>query len=86
MAREPSISADQLRKLDAARCEELYMNLQPAVRKGNPRAVEACVKVLRHSAQLFGYNMPQRHEVTGRDGKPLTILNLLEAIGPFDDE
>ena len=62
------------------------MNLQPGVRKGNPRAVEASVKVLRHAAQLNGYVMPQRHELTGKDGEPLTILQLLEAIGPFDDD
>ena len=28
---------------------------------------------------------PQRHELTGKDGKPLTLVQLLEAIGPISD-
>jgi len=42
--------------------------------------------VLRHTAQINGYAAPQRHELTGKDGKPLTILQVLEAIGPISDE
>jgi hypothetical protein len=54
--------------------------------KGNPRSVEAGVKVLRHTAQINGYSAPQRHELTGKDGKPLTLVQLLEAIGPIGDD
>jgi len=86
LEREPSLAAEEFRKLDTARCEEMFLNLQPGVRKGNPRAVEASVKVLRHVAQLNGYAAPQRHELTGKDGKPLTLVQLLEAVGPIADE
>jgi hypothetical protein len=86
LLREPSMAAEELRKIDTARCEELFMNLQPGVRKGNPRAVEASVKVLRHVAQLNGYAAPQRHELTGKDGRPLTLVQLLEAVGGPGDE
>jgi hypothetical protein len=86
IAREPSIAAEEFRKLDTARCEEMFLNLQPGIRKGNPRSVEAGVKVLRHSAQINGYGAPQRHELTGKDGTPLTLVQLLEAIGPISDE
>jgi hypothetical protein len=85
-AREPTLAADEFRKLDSARCEEMFLNLQPGIRKGNPRSVEAGVKVLRYTAQLNNYAAPQRHELTGKDGKPLTLVQLLEAIGPIDDE
>ena len=86
VAREPSLAVEESRKLDSARCEEMFLNLQPGIRKGNPRSVEAGVKVLRHTAQINGYAAPQRHELTGKDGKPLTILQVLEAIGPISDE
>jgi hypothetical protein len=86
IAREPSLAAEEFRKLDTARCEEMFLNLQPGIRKGNPRSVEAGVKVLRHNAQINGYGAPQRHELTGKDGTPLTLVQLLEAIGPINDE
>ncbi len=86
IAREPALATDEFRKLDSARCEEMFLNLQPGIRKGNPRSVEAGVKVLRHTAQINGYAAPQRHELTGKDGKPLTLVQLLEAVGPIPDE
>ena len=86
LAREPALEAAAMRKLDTARSEELWMNLQPAIRKGNPRATEIGIKVLDHSARINGYAAPQRHELTGKDGKPLTIVQVLEAIGPISDE
>jgi hypothetical protein len=86
IAREPSVAAEDFRKLDSARCEDMFMNLQPGIRKGNPRSIEAGVKVLRHSAQINGYAAPQRHELTGKDGRPLTLVQLLEAVGPITDE
>lgn len=86
IAREPSLAAEEFRKLDSARCEDMFMNLQPGIRKGNPRSIEAGIKVLRHSAQINGYAAPQRHELTGKDGAPLTLVQLLEAVGPISDE
>jgi len=84
--REPSLQLDELRRLDNARSEEMLMNLQPAIRKGNPRAIEVGLKVLDHSVKVNGYGAAQKHELTGKDGKPLTIVNLLEALGPIPDE
>jgi len=86
IAREPSLAAEEFRKLDSGRCEEMFMNLQPGIRKGNPRSIEAGIKVLRHAAQINGYAAPQRHELTGKDGTPLTLVQLLEAVGPISDE
>lgn len=86
IAREPSLAVDELRKLDNARSEEMLMNLQPAMRKGSARAIEVGVKVLGHKARVNGYAAPQRHELTGKDGKPLTLVQLLEAIGPIDED
>jgi hypothetical protein len=86
IAREPALEVDELRKIDQARSEEMFLNLQPAIRKGNVRAIETGIKVLGHAAKIQGYAAPQRHELTGKDGKPLTLVQLLQAVGPIADE
>jgi hypothetical protein len=86
LAREPALEVEELRRLDAARSEEMFSNLQPKIRKGDVRAIEAGIRVLDHAARVGGYTSPHRHEVTGKDGKPLTVVQLLEAIGPIPDE
>jgi hypothetical protein len=60
---EPSLELAELRKLNTARCEEMFMNLQPAMRKGSPRAIEVGVKVLEHMAKVNGCAIAQQHEV-----------------------
>ena len=64
IAREPALELAELRKLDTMRCEEMFMNLQPGVRKGNPRAVEVSVKVLDHEAKLNNYGPCGRRQET----------------------
>jgi hypothetical protein len=86
VARAPSLAVEELRKLDNARSEEMWMNLQPAIRKGNPRAIEVGVRVLDHTAKIQGYAAPQKHELTGKDGKPLTLVHLLNEVGPIPEE
>jgi hypothetical protein len=86
LGREPSLEIEEFRKLDTARCEEMLLNLQPAIRKGHVRSIEAGIKVLEHATKVNGYAAPNRHELTGKDGKPLTLVQLLDAIGPITDE
>ena len=62
------------------------MSLQPGIRKGAAHSVEVGIRLLDHSAKINGYAAPQRHELTGKDGKPLTLVQLLEAVGPIADE
>ena len=85
IAREPLLAVEEFRKLDTARSEELFLNLQPGIRKGNPRAIEVGIRLLDHAAKINGYAAPQRHELTGKDGQPLTLVQLLEAVGPIPD-
>ena len=86
LAREPALELEEMRKLDNARSEEMYMNLQPGIRKGSARSVEVGIKVLDHAAKINGYVAPQRHQLTGKDGQPLTLVQLLEAVGPISDD
>jgi hypothetical protein len=60
IAREPSLAVEEFRKIDHARSEDMFMNLQPAIRKGNLRAIETGVKVLDHQSRTNGYAVPHR--------------------------
>jgi hypothetical protein len=86
LAREPALEVSELRRLDYERSEQMFSNLQPAIRRGDVRAIETGIKVLDHTAKINGYGAPQRHELTGKDGRPLTLVQLLAAIGPISDE
>jgi hypothetical protein len=86
IAREPELEVEEMRKLDTARAEEMFMNLQPGIRKGNPRAIEIGIKLLDHSAKIHAYAAPQKHELTGKDGQPLTLVQLLKEMGPIPEE
>lgn len=71
--RLPNAEAVELRKLDTERCEDMFFSLQPGIRKGDPRSVEAAVKVLAHKSEINGYQAPARIEMMGKHGGPLTI-------------
>jgi len=55
IARQPALERDAYRKLDNARTDEMYLNLQPGIRRGNERAIEVSIKVLDHSVKVNGY-------------------------------
>jgi hypothetical protein len=78
MEKEPNLAAAEHRRLDTERCEELYLALQAGIRKGDPRSVEAAVRVLGHKAELNGLKTPARVEMTGKDGGPMTIETFRE--------
>jgi hypothetical protein len=55
MDRQPSIDAEVYRKEDTARLEDMYLKLQPGISNGDPRYIDAGVRVLAHKAKLNGY-------------------------------
>jgi len=71
--RLPNAEALELRKLDSERCEDMYLSLQAGIRNGDPRSVEAAVKVLTYKAEINGYQVPAKIEMTGRNGGPLAV-------------
>jgi hypothetical protein len=64
---------EEHRQMDTARCEEMILSLQPGLRRGDPKTVEAAIKVLGHKSKLLGLEAPKRMEMTGKDNGPLTI-------------
>jgi hypothetical protein len=71
--REPALAVEEYRRIDSDRCEEMLLALQPGIRRGDPRSVEAGVKLLGHRAKLMGLESPKRVEMTGKDGSPIEI-------------
>jgi hypothetical protein len=55
MDRQPAIDAEVYRKEDTARLEEMYLKLQTGISNGDPRCIDAGVRVLAHKAKLNGY-------------------------------
>src|SRR5262249_12488196 len=64
MEKEPSLEAREHRKLDTERLEELYLSLQPAIKRGDAKAIEASVRVLSLKAKVLGYESPHKLEVS----------------------
>jgi hypothetical protein len=73
MEKEPNLEAAEHRRLDTERCEELFLSLQAGIRKGDPRTIEAAVKVLAHKSEINGLKAPARVEMTGKGGGPMTV-------------
>jgi hypothetical protein len=55
LKRAPHQEADELRRIDTDRCEDMYLCLSPAIRRGDPQAVRAAVQVLALKAAINGY-------------------------------
>jgi len=53
----PAIDAAVFRKQDTARCEEMYLKLQGGISNGDPRHIDAAVRVLAHKAKLNGHSV-----------------------------
>jgi hypothetical protein len=71
IVRLPSAEATELRKLDSERLDEMLLSLQPGIRQGDPRSIEVGVRVLAHNAEINGYKVPARVDMTS------TQLNVL---------
>jgi hypothetical protein len=73
MEHEPNLEAEEHRRLDTERCEEMFFAMQANVRKGDTKSVEAAVRVLGHKAELLGLKRPTRVEMTGKDEGPMSV-------------
>ncbi len=71
IVRLPNAEAAELRKLDSERLDEMLLSLQPGIRQGDPRSIEVGVRVVVHKAELNGYKVPARMDMTA------TQLNVL---------
>jgi hypothetical protein len=80
LEREPSLEAKEHRKLDTERCEEMFLSLQPGIKKGDPKAIQAGVSVLTLKAKVIGYEAPTKLELLGNSAAPIPIALVREII------
>jgi hypothetical protein len=86
IVRLPNAEAGVLRKLDSERLEDMFLSLQAGIRKGDPKAVDAGVRILAHKARLNGYEAPRSVELDGQNGRPISISVIQEAVDALDDD
>ena len=86
MEREPSFEAREHRRLDTDRCEEMYFSLQPGIKKGDAKAIEAGVRVLTLKANVVGYEMPNKLDLMFNSGAPIPITLVREVIERVEQE
>lgn len=85
MKRTPALNAEQHRKLNNERTDLLWLNLQPAIRKGDTHAVATGAKVLTHDAKLNHlYQANEKSEP--KKPQETRLVDLLWEIGPIDDD
>jgi len=63
--RLPDAEAAELRKLSNERLEDMFLSLQPGIRTGDPRSIQAGARVVELHADLNGYKAPERVDLTG---------------------
>src|SRR6202022_3617223 len=82
----PALAADDLRRLEAERLDALSAALAPAIAKGDPRSIEAAVRISERRAKLLGLDAPNTHRITGPGDGPVQIMSLLAHVPPMDVE
>src|SRR5260370_10591740 len=55
LRRAPTQEANEMRRFDTDRREDMYLFLTPGIRQGDPQSVRAAVNVLAHKAAINGY-------------------------------
>ena len=59
LRRAPVLEANEMRRIDTDRCEEMYLHLTPGIRQGDPQSVRAAVYALAHKAAINGYKLSE---------------------------
>lgn len=57
--------AVEVRDIELQRCDEMILGLWPGVRRGDPKAVMAAVRVSERRARLIGLDAPKQVELSG---------------------
>jgi hypothetical protein len=86
MEKEPSLEAREHRRLDTERLEDLYLSLQPDIKKGDAKSIEAGVRVLALKAKVLGYESPRKVELAGAGGGAIPVALVQELIERADRE
>ena len=73
--------ADDVRRLELERLDELLKGLWYFAKVGNQGAIDKVLRIMERRAKLLGLDAPTKNEVTGKDGEPIDI-KLIEVLVP----
>ncbi|MDZ7658066.1 hypothetical protein [Fodinibius sp.] len=65
------------------RTKEIQVETEDPI--GDPRFINSLVKISKHRAKIMGFEAAQKHEVTGKDGGPVEITEVVVEM-PEDNE
>lgn len=71
--REP---ANELRELEAMRLDAALLAIWRRVQKGDERAIDRLLAIMKRRMELFSLAAPKRTEVSGPDGGPIETQSL----------
>src|SRR5262249_51924714 len=86
MEREPSLQAQEHRRLDTERLEELYLIQQPGIKQGERKAIDAALRILALKSKVVGYETTGKVELVGSNSAPLPITLVREVIARVEQE
>lgn len=71
-------SAAELRLIDLARLDDLYLGLQNRIKNQDDKAIGHALRILERRATMLGLDAPKRQELTGATGGPLRVVSASE--------
>lgn len=83
LQRTPALEAEEMRRLDTDRCEEMFLALSLGIRQGNPQSVRAAVQVLALKAAINGYKSSDLQLKVTAEASWSSVLNKDETVSLF---
>ena len=76
LAKRTQKAARELRQLESERLDFLWLKLLPKLNAGEPKAVQAAVRLVDRRARLFGLDAAKTVEVSGPGGQPIAFIEV----------
>lgn len=78
---ETAEKAAEIRRIEVDRLDAMLKALWPAVKQGEPRAIEVSLKTMERRSKLLGLDAPTKQEVSGPDGGAIPIEDARALLG-----
>ena len=85
LKRAPTMAAQEMRRLDTDRCEDMFLSLTPSIRQGDPQAVRAAVQVLALKAAINGYRSAETELRVAPGSSWASVLNKDQTVSLFKE-
>lgn len=73
LAKLAAASAEDVRALELARLDEVTLQMTRQMRTGSVAAAQTLIRAQERRARLLGLDAPVRSELSGLDGKPISV-------------